>query len=150
MQRNALPASVAAAFGSEASPTWLPLGPSGNLRALNKLHSLPPSTHRMCFLLTRQPTARHVDACSPRWRVSEVRRGFAQSLECIAHSNVRCISSEAAPNRSALAGNYYYYYLHLKANNNNFLPTYVAFNNICRNISILLLLSGFYFYLITN
>ena len=55
MQRNALPASVAAALGSEVSPTWLPRGPSGNLRALNKLHSLPPSTHRMCFLLTRQP-----------------------------------------------------------------------------------------------
>ena len=55
MQRNALPASVAAAFGSEVSPTWPPRGPSGNLRALSKLHSLPPSTHRMCFLLTRQP-----------------------------------------------------------------------------------------------
>tara|TARA_B110000003_G_scaffold263083_1_gene286365 strand:- start:220 stop:378 length:159 start_codon:yes stop_codon:yes gene_type:complete len=35
-------------------------------------------------------------------------------MECIAHSKykVRCISSEAAPNRSWLAGNYYYY-LHL-------------------------------------
>jgi hypothetical protein len=55
MQRNTLPASVAAALGSEVSPTWPPRGPSGNLRALNKLHSLPPSTHRMCFLLTRQP-----------------------------------------------------------------------------------------------
>jgi len=63
-----------------------------------------------------------VDACL-RCRVSDERRGSADSLERIAHSNVRCISSEAAPNRSALAGNYYYYYLHLKANNNNFLPT---------------------------
>ena len=51
----------------------------------------------------------------------EERRGSTHSLECIAHGKVRCISSEAAPNRSALAGNYYY--LHLKANNNNFLPT---------------------------
>ena len=32
------------------------------------------------------------------------RRGSTHSLECIAHSKVRCISSEAAPNRSALAG----------------------------------------------
>jgi len=45
MRRNTLPASVAAALGSEVSPTWLPRGPSGNLRALNKLHpSLLPLT----------------------------------------------------------------------------------------------------------
>jgi len=31
---------------------------------------------------------------------------------CIAHSNVRCISSEAAPNRSGHAGKYYYYLLY--------------------------------------
>ena len=103
MQRNALPASVAAALGSEVSPTWLPRGPSGNLRALNKLHSLPPSTHRMCFLLTRQPN-RASYGCVLVQVSFEERRGSTHSLECIAHSKVRCISSEAAPNRSALAG----------------------------------------------
>ena len=54
MQRNALPASAAAALVSEVSPTWLSHGPSRNSRALSELHSLPPSTHRMCFLLIRQ------------------------------------------------------------------------------------------------
>ena len=54
IQRNALPASAAAALVSEVSPTWLPHGPSRNSRALSELHSLPPSTHRMCFLLIRQ------------------------------------------------------------------------------------------------
>jgi hypothetical protein len=63
-----------------------------------------------------------VDACSPRWRVSEERRGFAHALECIAHSNVRCISSEAAPNRSGHAGNILLFALLLKANNNNIVP----------------------------
>jgi hypothetical protein len=33
----------------------------------------------------------------------------ADSLERIAHSNVRCISSEAALNRSGHTGKYYYY-----------------------------------------
>ena len=46
MQRNTLPASVAAALGSGVSPTWLPRGPSGNLRALNKLHSEPQRARR--------------------------------------------------------------------------------------------------------
>ena len=31
----------------ELSPAWLPRGPSRNSRALSKLHSLPPSTHKM-------------------------------------------------------------------------------------------------------
>ena len=68
-----------------------------------RLASPLPVAVRMCFLLTRQPN-RASCGCVLVQVSFEERRGSTHSLECIAHSKVRCISSEAAPNRSALAG----------------------------------------------
>ena len=64
--------------------------------------AFPPSFHSQDVLppdSTAQPRVMWMRACA-----GKERRGSTHSLECIAHSKVRCISSEAAPNRSALAG----------------------------------------------
>ena len=63
--------------------------------------AFPPSFHSQDVLppdSTAQPRVMWMRACA-----GEERRGSTHSLECIAHSKVRCISSEAALNRMQLA-----------------------------------------------
>jgi len=91
----------------QVRPTWLPRGPSCNSRALSKLHSLLPSIHRMCFLLIRQPKRASFGCVLALESLGGAPRVRAQPGLHRAQQSVRCISSEAAPNRSALAGNYY-------------------------------------------
>ena len=103
MQRNTLPASAAAALVGEVSPTWLPHGPSRNSRALSKLHSLPPSTHRMCFFLIRQREHASFLRVLALEALGGALRGPRTAGSASRTANkVRCISSEGALNRMQL------------------------------------------------